>query len=407
MADNVQFQSNQLATPASGTTVSTDDTPSGHVQRVKIAYSADGSDVLVEADANGLRVNNGAHLDALSVHMDNADVGLATKSAIYGFNSGGAGSFEPVKVTPSGALTVEIDDGGGSITVDGTVAATQSGSWSVAVSGELPLPTGAATEHSLALLGSNLSTVTNGSNIRVLGLVDARQSGPFTVGGTVGVSGTVLVDGSAKTQPVSGTVTVQDGGSSLTVDGTVAATQSGSWTVGVGGTVTVDGSGVTQPVSGTVTATDGGGSLTVDGTVSAAQSGTWNIANVTGTVSLPTGAATETSLSAISATASGSNLRVIESDPLPVRSSLAAVGSIAASASSVILLAANANRRAFAVFNDSTATLYLKFGATASTSSYTVQIDASGYYESGPVVYSGRLDAIWSSATGAARVTEW
>ena len=45
----------------------------------------------------------------------------------------------------------------------------------------------------------------------------------------------------------------------------------------------VDGSGVTQPVSGTVT---------VNGTVAATQSGTWNITNVSGTVSLPTGAST-------------------------------------------------------------------------------------------------------------------
>ena len=37
---------------------------------------------------------------------------------------------------------------------------------------------------------------------------------------------------------------------------------------------------------------DGGNSITVDGTVSASQSGTWNINNVSGTVSLPTGAST-------------------------------------------------------------------------------------------------------------------
>lgn len=37
---------------------------------------------------------------------------------------------------------------------------------------------------------------------------------------------------------------------------------------------------------------DAGSSLTVDGTVAATQSGTWNITNVSGTVSLPTGAAT-------------------------------------------------------------------------------------------------------------------
>lgn len=55
----------------------------------------------------------------------------------------------------------------------------------------------------------------------------------------------------------------------------------------IDGTVTVTGAGGTFPV------TDSGGSLTVDGTVAATQSGTWNVTNISGTVSLPTGAATE------------------------------------------------------------------------------------------------------------------
>jgi hypothetical protein len=46
----------------------------------------------------------------------------------------------------------------------------------------------------------------------------------------------------------------------------------------------VDGSSFTQPVSGTVAAT---------------QSGTWNVSNVSGTVSLPTGASTESTLSTL------------------------------------------------------------------------------------------------------------
>ena len=61
------------------------------------------------------------------------------------------------------------------------------------------------------------------------------------------------------------------------------------------GRLHVDGSGVTQPVSGTVTVTDGAGALNVivdSGTLAATQSGTWNITNISGTVSLPTGAAT-------------------------------------------------------------------------------------------------------------------
>lgn len=43
---------------------------------------------------------------------------------------------------------------------------------------------------------------------------------------------------------------------------------------------------------GTLSIDDGGGIITVDGTVAATQSGTWNVTNVSGTVSLPTGAST-------------------------------------------------------------------------------------------------------------------
>ena len=48
------------------------------------------------------------------------------------------------------------------------------------------------------------------------------------------------------------------------------------------------------------------------------------------------------------------------------------------------------------VFNDSTQVLYLKFGATASASSYTVQIAAGGYYEFPQPI-------IWARSTGSGR----
>ena len=89
-----------------------------------------------------------------------------------------------------------------------------------------------------------------------------------------------------------------------------------------------------------------------------------------------------------------------------VRSSTSAVTSVAGSATNVTLLAANANRLGFSVYNDSTSTLYLKAGATATTSSYSVKIPKDGYYED-PYNYTGRVDAIWSSAAGAALVTEY
>jgi hypothetical protein len=60
-----------------------------------------------------------------------------------------------------------------------------------------------------------------------------------------------------------------------------------------------------------------------------------------------------------------------------------------------------------AVFNDSTAVLYLKYGATASTTSYTVQVQPGGYYEFPQPLYTGQVDGIWASANGSARLTSW
>lgn len=88
----------------------------------------------------------------------------------------------------------------------------------------------------------------------------------------------------------------------------------------------------------------------------------------------------------------------------------ATLSNVAGSASSVTLLAANTSRIGAQVTNDSSALLYIKFGTTASTTSYTVVLAGAAsapfsYYEV-PAGYTGRIDGIWASATGNARVTE-
>ena len=86
--------------------------------------------------------------------------------------------------------------------------------------------------------------------------------------------------------------------------------------------------------------------------------------------------------------------------------STATLANVSASASSVTLQAANANRRGLEIFNDSTVRLYYKAGTTASTTSFT------GYLEAGEsrVIfekYTGIVHGIWTSATGTARMTEY
>jgi hypothetical protein len=87
------------------------------------------------------------------------------------------------------------------------------------------------------------------------------------------------------------------------------------------------------------------------------------------------------------------------------RPASAAVTSVAGSATSVTILASNANRRGATIHNDSSAILYVKFGAAATTSSFTAKLIADAYYEV-PFSYTGIIDGIWASATGNARITE-
>jgi hypothetical protein len=101
---------------------------------------------------------------------------------------------------------------------------------------------------------------------------------------------------------------------------------------------------------------------------------------------LPSGAATEASLEELTPASNSS------------------VSSVSGSVSSQTFLSSNAARKSFIVYNDSTSTLYLKYGATASNTSYTEKLYSNASYsESG---YTGRVDGIWDAATGAVRITE-
>jgi hypothetical protein len=81
----------------------------------------------------------------------------------------------------------------------------------------------------------------------------------------------------------------------------------------------------------------------------------------------------------------------------PARASTATTTTVAASASSVTLKASNANRRALLVRNASTVTLYVEFGATATSSSFFEVAAGETLREE---IYSGIVTGIWESATG-------
>lgn len=252
--------------------------------------------------------------------------GSAALTKLYQVGGTDGTNAQILSTNVSGHLN--IADGGNSITVDGTVAATQSGSWNVGLNaGSNAI--GSITNTSFAVTQATAASL----NATVVGTgtfaVQAAQSGTYTVrtqdgAGNALASSTTTPAGTEQalivrnipsgTQTISGTVTanagtgtfaVGDGGGSLTVDGTVAATQSGTWILGANSGVDI-GDVTINNASGAsaVNIQDGGNSITVDGTVAATQSGTWNIGTLTSITNTVT---TDTELPAAAALADGAS----------------------------------------------------------------------------------------------------
>lgn len=98
--------------------------------------------------------------------------------------------------------------------------------------------------------------------------------------------------------------------------------------------------------------------------------------------------------------------------PLPVTQTSASltptITAPSIAATSFTVLASNSSRRMCYIMNDSSVTVYLALAATASTTSYTVQLVAGMYYELPvtPGIYTGIITGIALTASGNLRVTE-
>jgi hypothetical protein len=87
------------------------------------------------------------------------------------------------------------------------------------------------------------------------------------------------------------------------------------------------------------------------------------------------------------------------------RAATATISTQADAATSATLKASNANRLGIVIVNDSTAVLYVKYGATASATDYTYKLSAGESLRE--ELYTGIIDGIWASdASGSARITE-
>lgn len=142
------------------------------------------------------------------------------------------------------------------------------------------------------------------------------------------------------------------------------------------GTVSTVISGLTATIGGgTVTAVISGGTVTV----SAVLAGT------------------------VTANIAGGTMTVIPTVP---QSNIATLTSVTGNASSVLFDATRAGRLGMIVVNDSTSTLFVKYGLTATTTGYSVIMPPVAYWEMPTPIYTGEIDGIWQAANaGAARVT--
>ncbi len=120
------------------------------------------------------------------------------------------------------------------------------------------------------------------------------------------------------------------------------------------------------------------------------------------------GSLTDTELRATPVPVSGPQTNAqAQADGIGGAVTTAAPARIAASATVVTLMAANAARRSLSIYNEPAgAILYVKRGSAATLTDYEVQVPAGGYYEAPFPMYRGIVTGIWASASGAAMVTE-
>lgn len=233
----------------------------------------------------------------------------------------------------------------------------------------LPLPTGAATDATLAKLTLGQGSTTSGqTGALVLGAVTTAaptyttaQSSPLSLT----TAGALRVDASGTTQPVSGTVTVtQATGTNLHVVVDSSALPSGASTAAL----QTSGNSTLTTISGQLPPTLGPNSSAASLSVVQATGTTFSVSQAT--------------------------------------SSTGTLSSVALATSSTTILASNAARKGFIVYNDSLNILYLAFSATASTTAFSAKMQPGSSYNS-DTLYTGIITGISSAATGSARVTEF
>lgn len=82
------------------------------------------------------------------------------------------------------------------------------------------------------------------------------------------------------------------------------------------------------------------------------------------------------------------------------------VTAVTASVTNTTLIASNSSRRGILLYNDSTSIVRVKFGTTASSSSFSFKLYPNCFYDNPTMCYTGIITGIWESANGNMLVTQ-
>lgn len=381
MADNVDI------TPGAGATVATDDDGTAHHQYVKIEFGADGAFTKVDA-SNPLPVTGGELQDEDAAYTPGvlAMVG-GLRHAANTSPVSADGDVHPLVFDDSGRLKVSTYPGVPEVTVD-----------TITSNGDTVVVNVQRYSNVMAYCTGTFSTVNcifegslDGTNWFQVQAVRTNANTIATTTGNLSAAPTYAYELSVNALH------------SFRIRATAYTSGTQTWTV-VPGTYATEPipaaqASATQPVSGTVTATPSG-----------IQLGVAEDAAISGNalrIGMKASNAIHTAMSADNDMVSPATDRRGQQFVLPGRASTATLTSVADAATSATILAANTSRMGAIIHNNSTAILYIKFGATASATSYTYRLEPNATWEMAAPVYTGIIDGIWSAnASGSAYITE-
>lgn len=332
---------------------------------------ADGHTVALSAIDNAV-------LDAIDTILDTINAKLVTGTDIGDVTINNT----------SGASAVNIQDGGNSITVDGTVAITGGLTDTELRATAVPVSVSSIPSHNVTNTGTFATQATLAAETtKVIGTVNIASSQSVSV---TQATASTLNCTEASASAIKTAVEALDNA----VDGNYLNVN-----LNLAGTDCPSGNGTAAGSQRVTIASDSTGQMVALG----------NIAHDSGDSGNPLKIGGRASTSPVTAVAANDRVDaffdVQGRQAVAQKASTANLSNVAGSASNVTLLASNTARLGATIYNDSTAILYVKFGATASTTSFTVKMVADSYYEV-PFGYYGIIDGVWASATGSARITE-